>query len=266
MAARCVVKINLHVSRKLGILIDVFNFSREKKEIAILCKETVTDETTLESKTAADNAAAVETASAQPNALAGIHQTLAALEALFEKQISRNQNQIKMFDALYREMKDYKEDFLLEALHKPIIKDLLSVYDSFVLLEAQLEGMLSAAKRIRPKAMAEQLTQFRQNLENARFELEEVLYRMDVTPYEEHPETLDRQLHKTLKVIPAETPAQDWKVAEVHKIGFSWRGKVFRPEEVTIFRYTSTDAVGATSNSDTASEASDTEGENETDG
>ena len=97
MAARCAVKINLHVSRKLGILIDVLNFSREGEDIAILCKETVTDETTLESKTAAENAAVVETASAQPNALAGIHQTLAALQALFEKQISRNQNQCTGF-------------------------------------------------------------------------------------------------------------------------------------------------------------------------
>lgn len=233
-----------------------------------MCKETVTDETTpeMEMETAADNATVVETASAQPDALAGIHQTLVGLQELFEKQISRNQSQTKMFDALYREMKDYKEDFLLEALHKPIIKDLLSVYDSFASLESQLAEMLNAVKRIRPKALDEGLLQFQQNLENARFELEEVLYRMDVTPYEEHPETLDRQLHKTLKVIPADTPEQDWQVAEIHKIGFYWRGKVFRPEEVTIFRYTSTDAVGATSGSDPAGEASDTEGENETDG
>lgn len=233
-----------------------------------MCKETVTDETTpeMEMETAADNATVVETTSAQPHAWAGIHQTLAGLQELFEKQISRNQSQTKMFDALYREMKDYKEDFLLEALHKPIIKDLLSVYDSVVSLESQLAEMLDAVKRIRPKALDEGLLQFQQNLENARFELEEVLYRMDVTPYEEHPETLDRQLHKTIKVIPADTLEQDWQVAEIHKIGFYWRGKVFRPEEVTIFRYTSTDAVGATSGSDTAGEASDTEGENETDG
>lgn len=233
-----------------------------------MCKETVTDEITpeMEMETAADNATVVETTSAQPDALAGIHQALAGLQELFEKQISRNQSQTKMFDALYREMKDYKEDFLLEALHKPIIKDLLSVYDSVVSLESQLAEMLDAVKRIRPKALADGLLQFQQNLENARFELEEVLYRMDVTPYEEHPETLDRRLHKTLKVIPADTPEQDWQVAEIHKIGFYWRGKVFRPEEVTIFRYTPTDAVGATSGSDTAGEASDTEGENETDG
>lgn len=244
----------------------MFNFSREGKEVAILCKETGTDETTLEPKTAAENAAVVETASAQPDALTGIHQALEGLQELFDKQISRNQNQMKMFDALYREMKDYKEDFLLEALHKPIIKDLLSVYDSFVSLESQLDGVLNAVKKIRPKAVAEELTQFRQNLENARFELEEVLYRMDVTPYEEHPETLDRQLHKTLKVIPADTPEQDWQVAEVHKIGFSWRGKVFRPEEVTIFRYKSPAPLEEISGPDTAKGTSGPEGGNETDG
>jgi molecular chaperone GrpE (heat shock protein) len=61
---------------------------------------------------------------------------------------------------------------------------------------------------------------------------------MDVTPYKDSPETLDRQLHKTRKVLSSNDPEQDQKVVEVHKIGFNWRDKVFRPEEVTILRYT----------------------------
>ena len=228
----------------------MFNFSREGKEVAILCKETGTDETTLEQKTAAENAAVVESASARPDALTGIHQALEALQELFDKQISRNQNQMKMFDALYREMKDYKEDFLLEALHKPIISNLIALHDSFAMLEAQLESIMAANKSFRTH---KKLQQFQQNMENARVELEEVLYRMDVTPYEEHPAKLDRKLHKTLKVIPAATPQQDWQVAEVHKIGFHWRERIFRPEEVTIFRWAppaETNAAETTSNSE----------------
>ena len=235
----------------------MFNFSREGKEVAILCKETGTDETTLEPKTAAENAAVVESASAQPDALAGIHQTLEALQELFEKQISRNQNQMKMFDALYREMKDYKEDFLLEALHKPIISNLIALHDSFAMLEAQLESIMAANKSFRTH---KKLQQFQQNMENARVELEEVLYRMDVTPYEEHPAKLDRKLHKTLKVIPAATPQQDWQVAEVHKIGFHWRERIFRPEEVTIFRWA---PPAETNDAETTSNSEKEEGRNE---
>lgn len=167
--------------------------------------------------------------------LTDIEQRLVALQELFQKQIARNQNQTEMFDKLYAEMKDYKESFLLEVLHKPIIHNLIQLYDSFVVLELQFDEMYNGNE----ENMIDELAQYRKNLENYRFKLEEVLFRMDVTPYTESSDTLDRQMHKTRKVVPSDDPEQDQKIAEVHKIGFYWREKVFRPEEVTIFRYTS---------------------------
>lgn len=171
----------------------------------------------------------------QADMLIEINQTLAALQDLFEKQIARNQNQTQMFDKMYTEMKDYKESFLLEVLHKPIIHNLIQLYDSFLSIESQLDDIITGKEA---SMLLEELSQYRKNLENFRFKLEEVLYRMDVTPYKESLETLDRQLHKTRKVISSDDPKQDGKVAEVHKVGFNWRDNVFRPEEVTIFRYT----------------------------
>jgi molecular chaperone GrpE (heat shock protein) len=171
----------------------------------------------------------------QLGTLTEMNQTLAALQDLFEKQITRNQNQTQMYDKMYAEMKDYKESFLLEVLHKPVIHNLIQLYDSFISLESQLDDILIGKEE---RTLLDQLSQYRNNLENFRFKLEEVLYRMDVTPYKDSPETLDRQLHKTRKVLSSNDPEQDQKVAEVHKIGFNWRDKVFRPEEVTIFRYT----------------------------
>lgn len=196
--------------------------------------------------------------------LASVNQHLSALQELFEKQIARNQNQKQMFDAIYSEMKDYKENVLLEAFHKQVIHNLIQFYDNFVLVESHLNRISqpfeafeawsdSVSKglfnKIRPEALAdelsdfrtkleEELLQFRTNLENLRFELEEVLYRMDVTPYEEHPKKLDRKLHRTLDTKPTDNPDKDEEVETIHKIGFYWREKVFRPEEVTIFRYT----------------------------
>ena len=170
----------------------------------------------------------------QTESLAEVNQSLSELRQLFEDQIARNANQNKMFDAIHREMKDYKENSLLEALHKPIVHNLIGFYDNFKLIESQLNDILNGTEDIRP----DDLSQFQKNLENIRFELEEVLYRLDVTLYEERLETLDRKLHKTLDTKPADTPEQDGKVAEVHKIGFRWREKVFRPEEVTIWRHT----------------------------
>ncbi len=165
--------------------------------------------------------------------LSVIQQSLAALQELFEKQIARNQNQTEMFDKIYAEMKDYKESFLLEVLHKPIIHNLIQLYDSYLLLESQLDVILEAEDGV----ISDGLTQYRNNLENFRYKLEEVLYRLDVTPYAESTRTLDRQLHKTRQTISTDDPKQDKTIAEVHKIGFNWRDKVFRPEEVTIYRY-----------------------------
>ncbi len=170
-----------------------------------------------------------------PQAFTEIRQTLESLHDLFDKQIARNQNQTQMYDKLYAEMKDYKESFLLEVLHKPIIHNLIQLYDSFILVELQLEDLLNGNEE---NTVFDELSQYRKNLENFRFKLEEVLYRMDVTPYKDQLGTLNRQLHKTRRIISCDDPKQDQKIAEVHRTGFYWREKVFRPEEVTIFRYT----------------------------
>ena len=172
----------------------------------------------------------------QTNSLTEITQSLTELLEVFEKHISGNQNQVQMFDKMYAEMKDYKESFLLEVLHKPVVHNLIQLYDSFVLLESQLTNLIDGNS---DSTILNELEQYCSNLQNFRFELEEVLYRMDVTPYKDSPDTLDRQLHKTRKVISTDDPNLDQKVAEVHKIGFYWREKVFRPEDVTIYRYMS---------------------------
>ena len=182
----------------------------------------------------------------QTNTLTEINQSLAVLLELFEKHISGNQNQVQMFDKMYAEMKDYKESFLLEVLHKPVIHNLIQLYDSFVSLESQLTNIIDENN---DNTLLNELGQYSSNLQNFRFELEEVLYRMDVTPYKDSPDTLDRQLHKTRKVISTNDPNLDQRVAEVHKIGFYWREKVFRPEDVTIYRYVSSTEKSENSNS-----------------
>ena len=203
-----------------------------------LSEPTENKDDVVETATATKDTVNSPTSVDESDALAAVNQSLSALHALFEEQVSRNQHQVKMFDAMYNEMKEYKENFLLEALHKPLIQNLIQFYDSFVALESQLDNIINKKQRIRPQEVREEISLFQKNIENVRSELEEVLYRMDVTPYEKHPEILDRKLHKTLRTIQTDIPEADQKVAEIHKIGFYWRDSVFRPEEVTIFRYT----------------------------
>ena len=221
------------------------------------------------------------------NTLVSVDQHLLKLEELFTGQIARNQNQQRMFDTVYNEMREYKENTLLEAFHKPIINNLIQLYDNFKEVETQLESVnevsdsdgseiqdntnpfesleiwfsslsekehrkfarsnkelaailesvRTASNDSQPQSQID-LSQFKRNLEIVGLELEEVLYRMDVTPYAERPTKLDKELHKTIKTIDTNNPDQDEVVAEIRKFGFNWRGKVFRPEEVIIYRYT----------------------------
>ncbi|MDE0019363.1 MAG: nucleotide exchange factor GrpE [Candidatus Poribacteria bacterium] len=247
--------------------------------------DSVSDENGEESQSESEQDETSTTDAGYTSMLTSIDRHLSKLEELFTSQITRNQNQREMFDAIYGEMKDYKENVLLEAFQKPIIHNLIQFYDNFVLVESQLVDMSEtlnalgdlltdevSAKQlraIRPKQRAEdapkisdrlkrKLSDFRNNMENVRIELEEVLYRMDVEPYEEHPEKLDRKLHKTLKTIPTDDPDQDENVAAVHKTGFYWRDAVFRPEEVTILRYTPpTDESSETANANATEKIGD---------
>lgn len=176
------------------------------------------------------------------NVLTEMGQSLTRLENLFQHQIGRNQNQQKMFATVYREMKDYKENALLEAIHKPIVHNLIQLYDSFVEVESQLTEICDEGQAEVPPHpdTQEKLTHFRSNLKNLRFEMEEVLYRMDVRPYEaEDPsENLNRELHKTVETVPTANPDEDQKVVHIHKVGFYWHEKVIRPAEVKVSRYT----------------------------
>lgn len=166
-----------------------------------------------------------------------LDQRLSALQDLFDKQITRNQNQKQMFDTIYGEMKDYKENVLLEAFHRPIIQNLIQLYDRFEPVTNELKRITKTLESSEKSKLKEELSKLEKQLENLHFELEEVLYRMDVIPYEEHPIKLDRKLHRTLDTVSTDNPDKDEEVKSIEKIGFYWREKVFRPEEVTIFRY-----------------------------
>ena len=184
-----------------------------------------------------------------------ITQTLSELKELFEKQIVRNQNHIKVFDKMYDEMQPFKENSLVEAYQKPIIRNLIQLYDVFTSLESRFEIILKKDDAVGSEELSQELQQFKSELGDFRFELEEALYRVDVIPYEEQLETLNKKLHRTLDVKSTDDPEQDRKVAEVHKIGFYWRDKVLRHEEVTIYRYNSSKVKSAdTTNEHTLNE------------
>jgi molecular chaperone GrpE (heat shock protein) len=127
------------------------------------------------------------------------------------------------FEALYEELKQYKEDFVFQA-EKPLLLDLLLFYDSLNWLRA------SAQKGEIAHGDLSDSMQFLID------EFLEILYRRDVLPMESQP-TFDPSRQSGVKVVPTLDPAEDRQVSEVLKRGFTRAGRVLRSEEVVLKRF-----------------------------
>ncbi|MFT5587674.1 MAG: molecular chaperone GrpE [Cognaticolwellia sp.] len=151
-----------------------------------------------------------------------LREEIAALRAQLEESAINDQTQSKAFDALYEELKQYKEDFIFQA-EKPLLLDLLLFYDSLNWFQESL---------VKREMSMDVISDSFQYLID---EFLEVLYRRDVLPMESRP-NFDPKTQKVVKVIPAEGPGQDQKVAQVLKRGFNRAERVLRSEEVVIYR------------------------------
>ena len=127
------------------------------------------------------------------------------------------------FDALYEELKLYRENFLEEA-EKPLLLDLLLFYDSMNWFQTNL-----IKKEMSPEVVADS---FQYLID----ELIETLYRRDVLPMEAS-SSFDRKTQKVIKTVPAESEADDYQVHDVLKRGFTRGSRVLRAEEVVVKRF-----------------------------
>ncbi len=160
-----------------------------------------------------------------------------SLRGLLEQKNGVNH---KMFAALHEELKGYKDGFLLESVHKPIIRDLISLYDDLTAIHAQMqETVVDAAKTpgIAGAALLERLKTMDMNIEHNCEFLIEVLARLEVTLLPVGTGKLDMVTQRALAVEIAEDPEDDGKVVRTLKRGFMWKGRVVRPEEVVMKKW-----------------------------
>ena len=146
----------------------------------------------------------------------------------------------RMFDALHEELKGYKDGFLLESVHKPIIRDLISLYDDLLAIHGQMQDAVADAAKL-PSEVAnkllERLKTMDTNVEhNCEFILE-VLARLEVSMLPKGTGKLDKQTQRAVAVEIAEDPDEDGHVVRSIKRGFFWKGRVLRAEEVIIKKW-----------------------------
>jgi len=161
----------------------------------------------------------------------------AELEANFKKiddQLSaiRSSETVnhRLFDSLHAELLKYRDNFLHESLQKPFIHDLVHLFDDLTSLSEQLQG---AAQE---NVARGNLSQWRDNLENAIHSLVEILHRFEVKEIEQK-ETVDRAFHRVVSYEPADFAEEDGRIMMRVRRGFVWRGNLIRPEEVIAKRF-----------------------------
>ena len=155
--------------------------------------------------------------------LDALAEEVGSLRETLEQVVRRDEIHKQAFDALYEELRQYKDDFIFQ-MEKPLLLDLLLFYDSLNWFQQSL-----LKQEMGPDVIADSF----QYLVD---EFLELLYRRDVLPQESRTR-YDRRVQKAVKVLSTDEAELDYHVVEVVKRGFSRAGRSFRPEEVVSYRY-----------------------------
>jgi len=161
------------------------------------------------------------------------------LRALLE---SKNTVSHNMFSALHDELKSYKDGFLLDSVHRPLIRDLVSLHDDTAELHRQVETALretAGAAELCPagQALLERLRTIAMNLEHHLEFIAEVLNRLEVTLLSPHTGKLDKNIQRAVAVELAEDPDDDSNVVRSLRPGVMWKDRLFRAEEVVVKKW-----------------------------
>lgn len=146
-----------------------------------------------------------------------------------------------MFAALHEELKGYKDGFLLDSVHRPIIRDLISLFDDVSEIQRQIGKAIAAAVGYPlcdgGTELVSRLRTIEVNIEHNLGFITEVLNRLEVTLMAPHVGKLDKQTQRAVAVELAEDPDEDGQVVRGVKRGFLWKDRLFRAEEVVIKKW-----------------------------
>jgi molecular chaperone GrpE (heat shock protein) len=184
-------------------------------------------------------------------------ESVAALVADARQTVeARNVVNRAMFEALHGELKAYRDAFMLETVMRPIIRDLISLHDETVELHRQGKAMLETGEAEGRDVSDKQ--QFVTNLEHHTHFLVEVLERMEVVRMPSVETSLNKNTQRVVAVEPAETKEEHKAIVRVVRMGFEWRGRIVRPEEVVIKKWRDEPILSTTPKSESSPNAADT--------
>jgi len=156
---------------------------------------------------------------------------LGKVHELLQNRFEYDATKEKAFDKLYEEMKKAKEmPDMLDRVIKPVLTDLVLLYDSIRKIEAKLNNNPSLNNE-----------DFLRDVEHLREELIEVLYRQEVVPVDESLSvTFNAKQQKAIKAEETPNPDEHMRVKRIVRSGFFWRDRVLRPQEVIVSKHNQT--------------------------
>jgi len=153
-----------------------------------------------------------------------MEQQVAGIRTAIEQLGGGGEKREQLYDELHQMIREYRELFILETVEKPILLDLLLLYDT---INRCLESLAEL-----PDIAESSLDKVR----GIREELLEALFRRDVRRIELLEGEVDRRLQKVVGVRPPDENDEAGPAFMVVKDGFIWRGKALRPQEIIIRR------------------------------
>lgn len=161
-----------------------------------------------------------------------LRQEIELMQQAFVEISEHESNQSKVFDVLHKELGDYKNDFIYEHL-KPIIRQLLFLYDSLEIFEEEI--LPFEREEVNERRQVLSPSRVRQNTQHFRDQLIEALHICQVTLMERPSGQFDPKLHKALEIVKV-PPEQENSIQRVVRSGWYLRGHIFRAAEVVVGR------------------------------
>lgn len=152
---------------------------------------------------------------------------LAQLQACFDSKIAVDEHKNKLFDNMYKELSDYKND-----LYSKILKPF--VLSTITLLDDVRRYLDSRAGREDDERDAERNLRF---LEGIPDDLVDILEANGVDLYtDEDSEVFNPRTQRAVKQVPTEDATLDNHIARRVRCGYRWNGTTLRPEMVEIYK------------------------------
>lgn len=159
---------------------------------------------------------------------------VSGLESLLEQKNGVNQ---RMFDALHEELKSYKDGFLMESVLRPIVRDLISLFDDLSMIHAQMQECVRVVGEVDQGSLSERLRTMNMNIEHHCEFVLEILERLEVILLPIGIGKLDKQTQRAVSIELTGVQEQDMTVVRTVKRGFLWKERVLRAEEVVMRRW-----------------------------